>query len=137
MSGKLLLVGWVMGAVATLGMAQDDLTKNLAKVRLAEARKGLALAENPVLGGSESCTNVWIWSNRVLDAELYLSTTQDERIAAFEAHLRRMVKLQGITKALFERRMISEAEVMEAAYQRIDAEVRLTEAIATKASARK
>jgi hypothetical protein len=130
----LLLVcfGAIVCAVAAQGAPEDNRGKESAKARLEVARKGLAIVET-----GDAYDGVFIWSKRVLDAELDLSGNEAERMAALAANLTRTKRLEDVAKALHARGLVSELEVLEAEYHRYDAEVQLAEARAAKASTRK
>jgi hypothetical protein len=135
----LLLVcfGAVVCAVAAQGAPEENRGKNSAKARLEVARKGLAIVEKQGPGNGEAYDGVFIWSKRVLDAELDLSGNEAERLAALAAHLTRTKRLEEVAKDLHARGAVSDLEVLEAEYHRYDAEVQLAEARAAKASTRK
>ena len=121
------LVGFV-GATNAAGASPEDHVKERAKARLEVARQGLALAVRGLEGeGAEDYDDIWVWSKRVLKAELALSTTKAERIAALEAHLKRAVKLERIAMREFDRGGFTRLSVIEAKYRRSDIETRLAE----------
>jgi hypothetical protein len=123
----LSLVGVLWVATAE-GASPEDVVREHAKVRLEVARQGLAVAEQDIEGApSEAYRDIWVWSRRVLKAELALSTTKGERIAAWEGHLRRAAKLEKIAQRQFSRGGFTRLAVFEAIYRRVDVEVQLAE----------
>src|SRR5262245_36922411 len=79
------------------GKADEKAIKS-ARELLDVARRGLELAER----AGPLRRETYDWSRRVLDAELALSATADERIAARGRHLRRAEKLERAARALVE-----------------------------------
>jgi hypothetical protein len=130
----LLLVcfGAIVCAVAAQGVPEESRGKDSATARLEVARKGLAIAEK-----GNAYDGVFIWSKRVLDAELDVSGNEAERMAALAAHLTRTKRLEDVAKDLHARGVVSELEVLEAEFHRYNAEVQLAEARAAKSSTRK
>jgi hypothetical protein len=123
----LSLVG-VLWIATAKGASPEDVVREHANARLEVARQGLAVAENDVEGAtSEDYLGIWVWSRRVLEAELALSTTKSERIAAWEAHLRRAVKLETMAQRQFSRGGSTRLAVLEAIYRRYDVEVHLAQ----------
>src|SRR5262249_9196969 len=84
------------------------------------ARRGLALAEKSPGSGPN-----YIWSKRVLNAELNLCENADERIAARERYLKTTVRLEEITKKQVAEKILSEEGMMEAEYPRCEAQAQL------------
>ncbi len=91
------------------------------------ARKGLAVVEKPLPGvrDPDHYFGVFIWSKRLLNAELNVSTNREERIAAREKYLERMIKLENTAKDFYARHMISYLELLENEYQRCEAQAQL------------
>jgi hypothetical protein len=79
----------------------------------------------PIVNGQDLA--LWVWSKRVLEAELAVSTKKAERIAALEAHLKRAVKLEKFALREFNRGGFTRLNVLEARYRRCDVELRLAQ----------
>jgi hypothetical protein len=105
-----------------------------AQIELKVARKGLAEAEKVAPGMIGDSAEIWVWSRRVLQSELTLSTTKSERIAALEAHLRRAVKLEKIAENEYRQGRLRALDLLEVVYRRHDVEARLAEEKAKSAS---
>ena len=70
----------------------------------------------------------YIWSKRVLEAELNLCGNVDERIAARESYLEALaspIKLEEVAKRAFENGVGHESDLLEAEYRRCEAAVQL------------
>src|SRR5262249_22975880 len=93
---------------------------NSAKELLNVARRGLDLAEKTPAGADD-----YIWSRRVLEAELNLCGNVDERIAARERYLKRATKLEEAAKRAFENGVGTKSDLLEAEYRRCEAAVQL------------
>jgi hypothetical protein len=115
-----------MCAATAMGAPPEDAVKERMKALLEVARKGLAEAESDT-GGGVAYTDIWLWSNRVLKAELALSTTKSQRIAALEAHLRRALKLEQFARREYDRGGFPHLSLLEAIYRRYDVELQLTQ----------
>ena len=122
----LCLAGSLWAATARSASPEDTVTK-AAKVRLEVARKGLAEAEKVAPGMVKDSAAIWVWSGRVLQAELALSTTKSERIAALEAHFRRAVKLEEIAEHEYRQGRLRSLDLLQAIYRRYDVEVQLAQ----------
>jgi len=125
MCRQFLLALCVTGLAYGFGAAGEDRAKEFAKARLEVARRGLATVEKQAAGVNGFNGEIWNWSERVLKAELALSSGPAERIAALEAHLQRARRLEGIARRGFAERIYSLAEVLGAEYNRLDAEALL------------
>jgi hypothetical protein len=71
--------------------------------------------------------DMWVWSGRLLNAELALCDSRDSRIAVLENQLRRMEKLENLVVEGSKTGLYSSSELMEAKYYRIDNMLRLAE----------
>jgi flagellar basal body-associated protein FliL len=130
MSRKILVIvivvavscaGAAFHAVPMQQTSQRDKTKANAKALLDVAHRGLASVERTNLGNRD----VYVWSTRVLNAELTLSENADERIAAMERYLKLTKEQERVVIDLFGRKLISKDELLEAEYYRCEAEVLL------------
>lgn len=119
------LVGLMYVGTATSAAAEDPIQER-ARARLEVARKALAEAEDTRAGG-ENYQDIWVWSKRVLESELAVSTTKKERIAALEAHLRRTQRLEKFAEKEYERGFFTRLALWEAVYRRCDVELQLVQ----------
>ena len=123
----LCMVGCLWTATAK-GASPEDAVQKYARTRLEVARRGLVQAERATgSAASEDYADIWIWSRRVLEAELALSTTKRERIAALEGHLQRAAKLEKLAQRKYSRGGFTRLDVLEAIYRRCDVEVQLAQ----------
>jgi hypothetical protein len=122
---RFLLALCVAAFASGVGTAGEKTAKDLARARLELARRGLATVQRQAGGANGFYRDIWVWSERVLSAELDLSDGPAERIAALEAHLQRARRLEGLARDGFAQRIFSFAELLEAEYNRLDAEARL------------
>ena len=120
----LCLVGSLCTA-AVRSASPEEAAKETAKARLEVARKGLAEAEKVIPGMSEDSANIWIWSKRVLHAELACSTSKSERITALEAHWRRAVRLEKLAEREYMQGRSTRLILLEAVYRRLNVEAHL------------
>ena len=131
------LVGLVCVQNATSASPEDSI-REAAKARLEVARQGLALVDRDPEGmGAVDYADIWVWSERVLKAELTVITKKSERIAALEAHLKRAVRLERGALRDFNSGGISRRIVLEAKYRRCDIELQLAQEKAKPESPRK
>jgi len=114
----------LLGAETATSAPAEDAIKERAQGCLEVARKGLAVVEQDS-DGTEAYQDIWVWSNRVLKAELALRTTKRERIAALEAHLGRALKLEKFAVREYKRGFFTRLYVLEASYRRRDIELQL------------
>lgn len=114
------------------GKAEDKASAS-ARDLLDVARRGLALAER----AGPLRRETYDWSRRVLDAELGLCATADERVAARERHLLRAEGLERSARALVASGAGSQADLVEAEYHRCEAAVQLQAERSARAGPRK
>jgi len=95
--------------------------EELAKV----ARRGLELVLRPAPDNRERYTGVALWSKRVLWAELDLADNAQGRVAAWERHLARMIKLEQVASRLREQGVLVDVDLLEVEFLRQEAEVQL------------
>jgi hypothetical protein len=62
------------------------------------------------------------WSRRWMEAEQELSDKKKDRVAAAEAHLERMKKLESVFKTYFEKGLVGPVEPAAQTYFRLEAE---------------
>jgi hypothetical protein len=132
-----ICLGVVVFAVAAQSVPEKNRGRDIAKTRLDVARKGLAQVEKETPGAGRPYDGIFIWSKRVLHAELALSGNEADKMAALEAHLTRTMRLERIAKDWFATGVIREVDLLEAEYHRLDAEFQLEEARAVKVSPHK
>src|SRR5262245_28297420 len=130
----LLFVGLVgmPGLGSSLSAAEPDPSKKLAQVRLEIARKALEAAEKSNATGEINYTWIRLWSRRVLDAELAVAETQDERIAAYEAYRLRCRRLMDVASDGYRRGSFTLLELLDAQYLHADVEYELAQLKAGK-----
>jgi hypothetical protein len=74
------------------------------------------------LNGETQAESVVPWSQRLLDAQLSASTQPADRIAAYQAHLDRMRKLEDQVKESHKREMATSLDLAAAQFHRLQAE---------------
>jgi hypothetical protein len=116
---------WLCHGVAALKAAATDEASDLAKARLEVAIKGFESAETV----HELC----FWSQRLLDSELNLCRSSDDRIAALEKQLKRLEKLEKTVTEGFKRENYTVNELMDVKFIRVDTQYKLAEEKAQKA----
>jgi hypothetical protein len=106
-----------------LSAADNEEPREFAKARLEAAKKGYETADGVYMMG--------VWAARILESELTLCTTADDRIAAFESQIRRA---RGLEKMVREaKKEYTTADLMEAIFLRNDAEYKLAKEKINKA----
>ena len=126
MSRRIVVVAVACVAVGFYAVARErptpaDKMKSSGEALLDVTHRGLALAEQTQPGGRD----VYLWSKRLLSAELDLSRSPEERIAARERFLKQVTTLEQLAKDRHQRSVINKEEVLEAEYHRCDAELQL------------
>jgi hypothetical protein len=104
-----------------------DLPK-LRKEQLTTAQQGLALIDRRFQQGNASSEAVLGWARRVLNAELALSDTKADRVAAYEKYLQRLQQHEERCKAHLTAGVITNLDYLAARYDRQGAEAWLAEA---------
>jgi hypothetical protein len=132
MKSRLLLVlmlvsfGATFCAVSARQKLPESKSQASAKALLDVAKKGLELVERPIpMRGVEPYVRVSLWSKRVRDAELALSHDRSERIAAREKYLKQTLKLERIARQLHEQELMSDEQLLDAEYNRCEAQAQL------------
>jgi hypothetical protein len=115
---------WTFGSVPIASAAQDDEVALMAKARLEVAVKGYECAE--------TVHEMWMWSQRILQSELFLCQSIDNRIAVLENQLRRTEKLERMVLDGHKSGTYTTGEVMEARFYRLDTQCKLAEEKAKK-----
>jgi hypothetical protein len=115
----------VRGGGGKTGDALKDLAK--ARVQAAEEAYRSYLAE----GQEQFHMRMelrYLWSKRILDAQLDLETQKNARIAAFRGHFERMAELEKTARKRAEVRRATKAQVAATDYYRKEAEYWLAKA---------
>jgi hypothetical protein len=101
----------------------------LLKARLDAARKTYEwLTKNNMESRPPIGELLYRWSCRWLDAEREMSGRQEDQIAAYRAHLRRMRELERVARDRFRNRFVAVEEDTAAQFYRAEAEVWLERA---------
>ena len=101
----------------------------LLKARLDAARKTYEwLAKNYIESRPPIGELLYRWSCRWLDAEREMSDKQEDRVAAYKAHLRRMRELERVARDRFRNHYVPVEEDTAAQFYRAEAEVWLERA---------
>jgi hypothetical protein len=101
----------------------------LLKARLDAARKTYEwLAKNYIESRPPIGELLYRWSCRWLDAEREMSDKQEDRVAAYKAHLRRMRELESVARDRFRNHFVPVEEDTAAQFYRAEAEVWLERA---------
>jgi hypothetical protein len=128
-----LLLGF--GAPTTTALGADDPPAPGAKIANAKARaeaagkvyRGMLERMKIDPNGPPDPDKLYQWSRRWMEAEQELSAKKDDRVAAAEAHLERMKKLETTFKQLLEKKMVSQVEPAAQTFFRLEAERSLAE----------
>ncbi len=126
---SLIAISTIVAGISVLAVraeapAADD-TEKLARERQKVAKEAYDLCLARVTGGAGAdAQGVYFWSERILTAELEMSTNDKERIAAHQGHFDRMLDFEKTTARALRR----DYRVVAAEYFRIDAELRLARA---------
>jgi RNA polymerase sigma factor (sigma-70 family) len=114
-------------------VAGDDAAKRVT--RLQQERRDVVQEEfsirmKSIVAGARMADHAtFFWAAlRLHESELDLCRTRAERIAACEAHLKRMQDVEAIAKEQFEAGKINAVDRAPAVYYRLDAEIRLERA---------
>ena len=102
--------------------------KKIAKAHLAAAQKGLEVELRVY-----RVPQLFIWSRRVLFAELDVHDKLEDRLAAFENHVKRVKEYEAKVIELHRNNSVPVQDVVEAKFQCARAEAWLAEAKRTKA----
>ena len=117
--------------------SKEDPVTSLTKARLELARQGLAALEKQAAAGTTpSPQATWVWAERVLRAELALSTKPEERIAALKTYVQRSRTVEDAVRAGLKDRINTLPEVLDAQYNRLGAELQLAQEEARQRNAR-
>jgi hypothetical protein len=108
--------------------SKEDPIKALARARLALAREGLQAIEKQAAAGTNPYPQAtWVWADRVLRAELELSTKPEERITALKAYVQRARSLEQTIRAGLKEKIFTLPEILDAQYNRLGAEMQLAQ----------
>src|SRR5262249_38138647 len=103
-------------------------SRSLKKARLEAAKKTYKLLLERLnrlseAAGAQIFEEMASWSRRWLDCQLELTPRQEDRIAAFEAHVERARVLEKIAKSYFDAGKGPPSCVSAAEFHRLDAEI--------------
>lgn len=107
--------------VQSLGKARVELAKKIFEMTLrdfGEVRKPAINVVELVVKPDE----VYTRSIRLLNAEADLSTKKEERVTAFEEHLKRMKKFEEKIKTLREGGFVTQRDALGGEFSRVEAE---------------
>jgi hypothetical protein len=106
-----------------------DASPALLKARLDAARKTYEwLSKNYIESRPPLGELLYRWSCRWLDAEREMSGRQEDRVAAYRAHLRRMRDLERVARDRFRNRFVPVEEDTAAQFYLAEAEIWLERA---------
>jgi hypothetical protein len=101
-----------------------DVSPALLKARLDAARKTYEwVAKNYIESRPPLGELLYRWSCRWLDAEREVSSRKEDRIAAYQAHLRRMRDLERVARDRFRNHFVPVEEDTAAQFYRAEAEI--------------
>jgi hypothetical protein len=98
---------------------------SLAEARIRVARRALnSIQQRESQGHALFYNEVFIyqWSRRLLVAQLDTCQGNTQRVAIFEAHLGRMVEVEGRVKAHYSKGKVTDLAQMNAVFHRLEAE---------------
>jgi hypothetical protein len=127
----LLLVVFCLASGSACPAANDPAVpdlKELLKARLEVAQEGMRVAEKELQAGRASVKDTFVWSRRLLEAQLAVSEKKAERVAAHEAYLQRAKAVEEMAKALFDAGRVTVKDYLEAKFDRLEAEIGLKRA---------
>jgi len=126
----LLLVVFCLAWGSACPAANDPVPdlKELLKARLEVAQEGMRVAENELQAGRASVKDTFVWSRRLLEAQLAVSEKKTERVAAHEAYLKRAKAVEQMAKAQFDAGRVTVKDYLEAKFDRLEAEIGLKRA---------
>src|SRR5262249_7909922 len=101
--------------------------KKLKEEQLEIARNAFKIAEGQIKTGIKHPFFSLEYARRVLNAELDLASTKQERIAALQTYWRRTQDIEKFAKERSETGAIHSLDLLEAQFQRVKAEIRLLE----------
>jgi len=115
------LLAFAVAAIAWVGdgLAQEPTLKDLTRARLEVARKGLTTGR--------TYRDALVWLDRILNAELALAETRADRIAVLEEHLKRVRGVEAGVLERYKQGGYSYGDVLDAQYNRLEAEAALAE----------
>jgi hypothetical protein len=110
---------------AKAGAEALAVNKPLAEEQLKLIDQGLAELDRLYKNGELSITSPRFthWERRRVDALRAAGAGKTEIIAALERYVKRLKDVEGFTKTLHERDQATRADIMEATYERLEAEI--------------
>jgi hypothetical protein len=105
--------------------AGEKTVKQFLQDRLETAKDEFKLREADFAAGKATPDALAASSRRLLTAEAERAGPRDERVAAYEAHLKRMTDFKEMCKAKFDAGKLGAADLDAAEYERLTAEILL------------
>jgi hypothetical protein len=103
--------------------SQSDRASSIAQEKLQCALRAIQFAEQMRDKGMEAnLSDMALWSRRMMDAQLGVATTGEQKAAASNDYVERMRKLEAEASRRYERGLISLLDRESITYQRIEAE---------------
>jgi hypothetical protein len=118
-----LVLGLGLAALARPARA-DDLVEN-AKARAAAAGEAYEVTWRRMMAEPASSANfeaLHLWSRRRMEAEQEVSNKKEDKVAAAQAHLERMKKLEALVKELVATGVAGKGDAAAAKFYRLEAE---------------
>jgi len=127
--GVVFGVGLISTAVAAPAPVDARILPELAKARLDAARKAYELSWGKYEKGvTVDVEKLYIWSCRWLDSQRAMSDKKADEVAAVEAHLNRMKKLEELVKKKYDADSAAAADYAATQFYRTEAEIWLSQA---------
>jgi hypothetical protein len=118
-------------ALASPAAGADEKAAENARARAAAAEKaykGIFQRSQVDPTSPLDVERLYQWSRRWLEAERELADKKEERVAAAQAHLDRMKKLEEVVRGWHRKGLLPPADVPAVEFYRLDAERRLAQA---------
>jgi hypothetical protein len=127
--GLLIAAVALAGALAPAAPGPMAENKPLAEEQLKLIDQGLAVLDRMYKGGEVSLDGPGIsrWERRRIDALRAAGAGKKEVIAALERYLKRMKDVEGYKQTLLERDQCSRVDLLDARYERLEAEIWLNQ----------
>ncbi len=128
----LALLALTLGLAATAPAARGDERTDNARARADAARRVYESLWNPssqkgigdktLQSGVSNLDRAYVWSHRWMEAAEEAADKTADKIAAVQAHLDRMRKVEAYVKAQRERQSATDADMAAQEYYRLEAE---------------
>lgn len=120
----LAVAGGILASSVRGDSAASDKPAKLAEARLKAANEAYRLyQERHKKEGDVEAETLYLWSNRILNAERDAASKEEQRITALQAHLDRMMQLESETKRRLEGGKVRAHEMAAAEFYRLEAEL--------------